>query len=179
VGPLYVAAAPVVVLLCATVVVRASTQTSRSVLGGAAQPQVPTLLAGIELAVHIALAVVLGRNHGIVGVAWAVFIPSLLLDGMAMMFVTSRRYHVTVRRYLALLLRAHTLPALCAGAVGLYLAHGPLWNFVDSHARPIGILMVIVGGLAMLAIYLPIYAFTGLSPPERTSAVNRVRAILS
>lgn len=64
------------------------------------------------------------------------------------------------------------------GVVGLYLAHGPLWNFVNTHARVIGVLMVIVGGLVMLAVYFPIYAFTGLTPPERATAVNKVRAIL-
>jgi O-antigen/teichoic acid export membrane protein len=178
VGPLYVAAAPVVVLLCATVVVRASTQTSRNVLAGAAEPESATVIAALSLVVHVGLAVLLGRSHGIVGVAWAVFIPSLIFEGIGMMILTSRRYHVTTTRYLAELFRAHVLPVICAGAVGLYLAHGPLWDFVRTNHRAIGILMVILSGLAMLAVYFSIFALTGLSRPERAVALRKVRASL-
>lgn len=178
VGPLYVQAALVVVLLSASVVVRASTQTSRSVLFGIAEPKIPTLLGAAAIVVHVALAVVLGQHYGIVGVAWAVLISSLLFDGAAMMILMSRRYQVTVPGYLAHLARAHALPVVCAGAVGAYLAQGPLWDFVRTHTRVVGVLAVIVVGLLMLGIYLPIYAFTGLSPRERVTAVGRLRAVL-
>jgi hypothetical protein len=79
---------------------------------------------------------------------------------------------------LKLLAREHTLPVVCAGAVGLYLERGPLWDFVRTHTRVVGILSVIVAGLIMLAVYLPIYAFTGLSKKERVTTIGRVRGFL-
>jgi O-antigen/teichoic acid export membrane protein len=177
VGPLYLEAAVVVVLLSVAVVVQSTTATSRAVFIGAAEPRVPTLFGMAGLVIHVILAIVLGRRYGIDGVAWAVLIASFLFDGVAMMLLTSRRYGVKVPSYLALLVRAHLLPAICSAAVGLYLAHGPLWHFVQTHARPLGVLAVIVTGLVMLAVYLPIYAFTGLSPLEREEAIGRVRAV--
>jgi peptidoglycan biosynthesis protein MviN/MurJ (putative lipid II flippase) len=178
VGPFYLHAATVVVLLSAAVIVQSTTATSRSVLFGAAEPKVPTLIALGGLAIHVALAVVLGLRYGINGVASGVFIASLLTDGMAMMLLTSRRYGVKVPSYLAFLVRAHLLPAAAAAAVGLYLASGPLWHFVQTHARVVSVLMVMVSGLVMLAVYFPIYAFTGLSSSEREAIIGRVRVVL-
>ncbi|MFZ0248362.1 MAG: oligosaccharide flippase family protein [Acidimicrobiales bacterium] len=177
VGPLYVEAAVVVVLLSAAVVVQSSAATSRSVLAGAAEPRLPTIFGVAGLMVHVVLAVVLGRRYGIEGVASAVLIASILFDGVAMMLLTSRRYGVRIPSYLALLLRAHLLPLICTGAVGLYLTLGPLWDFVQTHTRPVSVLAVIVSGLVMLAIYFAIYAFTGLSAQERESVIGRVRAL--
>jgi O-antigen/teichoic acid export membrane protein len=177
VGPLYLEAAVVVVLLSASVVVQSSAATSRSVLFGAAEPRLPTVFGVAGLIVHVALAVVLGRRYGIDGVASAVLIASILFDGIAMMFLTSRRYGVKIPAYLALLVRAHILPIMCSGAVGLYLTLGPLWNFVQTHPRPVSVLAVIASGLVMLAIYFSIYAYTGLSASERQGVVGRIRAL--
>jgi O-antigen/teichoic acid export membrane protein len=176
VGPLYLQAAMVVVLLSAAVVVQSTTATSRSVFIGAAEPKIPTLIALGGLVIHVALAIFLGQRYGIDGVASGVLIASFLTDGVAMMLLTSRRYGVKVPSYLAFLARAHLLPAAAAVAVGLYLATGPLWHFVQTHARVVGVLAVIVAGLVILAVYFPIYTFTGLSPLERKSAFGRVRA---
>jgi O-antigen/teichoic acid export membrane protein len=177
VGPLYVEAAVVVVLLSAAVVVQSTAATSRSVFSGSAEPRVPTLFAVAGLVTHVVLAVVLGRHYGIDGVAWAVLIASILFDGVAMMLVTSRRYGVKVPSYLGQLLRAHLLPTACTAAVGIYLTLGPLWDFVQTHARAVSVLAVIVSGLVMLAIYVSIFAFTGLTAPEREAAISRVRAL--
>lgn len=178
VGPLYVQATMVVVLLSIGVVIQASTQTSRTVLYGSAEPKVPTLFSAADLVVHVTLAVVLGQHYGIVGVAWGTLISSILFDGIAMMSLVSRRYNLTIPRYLAVLARAHLLPVICAGVVGFYLARGPLWEFVRTHARVVGVLAVIGAGLVMLAVYFPIYAFSGLSARERVTAIDRVRAFL-
>ena len=178
VGSLYVQAAPVAVLFCATVVVRSSTQTSRSVLSGAAEPMVPVTLNAIALGLHIALAVILGQHIGMDGVAWAVLVSSLIFDGAAMMIVVSRRYDVGVGEYLVDLGRVFLIPSICAGAVGLYLAIGPLWDFVLQHVRAIGILAVILAGLVMLGIYLPVYAFSGFTSSERSQVIGRIRSFL-
>jgi O-antigen/teichoic acid export membrane protein len=178
VGPLYVQATLVVVLLSATVVVRASTQSTSSALFGEAEPKVPVLFGAAAFVVHLVLAVVLGRHYGIVGVAWAVLVSTFIFNGVAMMLLTSRRYQLTVPGYLALLARAHLLPVLCAGAIGFYLARGPLWQFVQTHGRAVGILAVIFAGVVMLVVYLAIYLFTGVSGPERSAAADRLRARL-
>jgi membrane protein EpsK len=178
VGPLYVQATWVVVLLSATVVVRASTQSTSSALFGEAAPKVPTLFGAASFVVHLTLAVVLGRDYGMVGVAWAVFISAFLFNGVAMSFISSRRYQLTVPGYLALLARAHLLPVICGGAIGLYLAQGPLWHFVLTHGRAAGITAVILAGVAVLAVYFAIYLFTGVSAPERTAGAKRVRSRL-
>jgi O-antigen/teichoic acid export membrane protein len=179
VGPLYVEAALVVVLLCGSVIVQSTTATSKNVIMGAAEPRVPTLFGVASLVVHVVLAIVLGKRYGIDGVAWAVLIATILFDGVAMMLLTSRRYGVKVPGYLALLVRAHILPAICITGVGLYLALGPLWHFVQTHARAASVLLVIVTGLVMLAAYFAIYAFTGLTAAERKAVLGRVRALRS
>jgi O-antigen/teichoic acid export membrane protein len=178
VGPVYVEATTVVLLLTAGIVIQAATQTTYAVFAGIAEPKVPSLLAAAEVSVRLALAVILGNYFGIVGVAWAVFISILLFEGIAMMVLMAVRYRVRIRRYLSILIRAHALPVLFAGAAGLYLEHGPLWDFVQSHARAISILSVIAAGLVMLAIYAPIYFFTALSARERLGVIGRARTFL-
>jgi O-antigen/teichoic acid export membrane protein len=175
VGPLYEQATLVVVFLCAAAVTRASTQSSRSVLYGEAEPKIPTLIGTASAAVHIGLAVLLGMRYGIVGVASAAFISSFLFDFVAMSLFVSRRYRITIFSYLAQLGRSHLVPVLASGAVGFALAHGPLLHYVRTHGRVVGIVAVVVAGLVMLAVYLPLYAFMGLSAEERGTAVARVR----
>jgi O-antigen/teichoic acid export membrane protein len=174
----YLEASTVVVLLCAAVVVAASTRTAYAVFAGVAEPKTPALLTASGTILHIILAVILGKQFGIVGVAWSVFLSGFIVDGLAMTLIMASRYHINIGEYLKLLARAHALPVICAGAVGLYLDRGPLWDFVRSHARVVGVLGVIVAGLIMLAVYMPIYAFTGLSQRERIGAIGRVRGFL-
>jgi O-antigen/teichoic acid export membrane protein len=178
VGPVYVEATMVVILLSASIAVQASTATAHAVFEGIAEPKLPALLSATEIFVRIVLAVILGYHFGIVGVAWAVFVSIVLFEGVAMMVLMARRYKVRIRRYLLLLTRAHALPVLGGGVVGVYLERGPLWDFVTSHTRVIGIFSVIVAGLIMLAVYVPIYIFTGLSARERHGVITRARALI-
>lgn len=174
VGPRYVAGATVVVILSIVFMVKAISGAGVTIITGAGSPKVPTVLSVCALVVHVPLAVVLGLHFGIVGVAVAVLISSALFEGVLTLFSVYRRFGIGVFSYLGTLARAHVLPVVASGALGIYMANGPVAHFVDAHSRIASFGVVSGAGLAMLALYLALFAVTGLTSSERSTLATRL-----
>lgn len=174
VGPRYLAGATVMVILSIVIMVKAISGAGVTIISGSGNPRVPTILSTCAVAVHVPLAVVLGIHFGIVGVAVAVLISSTLFEGVLTLFSVYRRFGIGVLSYLGMLARAHLLPMVASGALGIYLANGMVGHFVDAHSRIASFGVVVAAGLAMLALYLGLFALTGLTKSERSTLATRL-----
>jgi hypothetical protein len=73
------------------------------------------------------------------------------------------------------LVKSHLPPVLVAGAVGVYLSVGLVSHFVATHGRFEDIGILVVAGLVVLAVYVAIFARTGLDNHERGRIIARFR----
>jgi len=174
VGPDFTGATIVVVLLAATGVVRTLPMTGTTLVSGAGDPRVPTLISTASAVVHVVLCIVLGLAMGIEGVAIGTFAAAVLLDGAVMLVFVCRRFALPLGRLMLSHLRAHLVPVAAVGALGLYLSHGPLSSFVSGHGRIIDMTVVGATGLGLLLVYLVVFSRTGLDGDERRVVLANV-----
>ncbi len=180
VGPLYREAATVVGLLCLAGVVQSWAYTVRFALSGSRRPKLPATLYGVEAALHVSLGIVLASAYGPVGMAEAVLIGVVTMEGMLLLPLAYRQLGDSFARRAMGFVRTLSLPALCTGvfAWGLGRAGGPLYAFTDTHGRLAGLVVVGVAGAALLAFF---YAVLLVSMPadQRRPLVARTRAVLA
>jgi O-antigen/teichoic acid export membrane protein len=179
VGPLYREAASVVGLLCIAAVVQVWAQAVSLAISGAGRPTLPSILYGIEAALHVALGIVLASRYGAVGMAWAALIGVVLMEGMLMLPLVYRRLGDSLPRRALRAVRTVGLPAAVTAGLAWAAGRGggPLYSFTDGHTRIVAFVGVVVTGAALMVVF---YAFLLVSLPadERQLFLGRLRGAL-
>jgi O-antigen/teichoic acid export membrane protein len=166
VGPSFTGATVAAVLLASAYALDSLATMPRQVLRGSGEQRIPALASLAAAVVEVGLAAVLGIEFGITGVAEAVLIGVVLFE-LGSTPLICRKLGLGTRELFAPLVKTHLPPILVAGAVGVYLSTGSVSNFVATHGRFPDIGVLAVAALAVLAVYVAIFAFTGLDHDER------------
>jgi O-antigen/teichoic acid export membrane protein len=178
VGPLYREAAACIGLLCVAAVVQAWGQAISLAISGAGRPRLASILYGGEAVVHVGLGIVLSSRYGAIGMAEAALIGAVLLEGMLMLPLVYRQLGDSLPRRVVYMARVVGLPFVVTGALAWLVgrAGGPLYVFVEQHARIVGFVGVVVAGTALMLVF---YALLLVSLPgqERRVALGRVRGV--
>lgn len=178
VGPAYTSGYPVVVLLALAAVFSSTAMAGSTIMSGSGAPKVPTIVAGMSALVHIGLSALLGSFYGITGVATGTLVAAVVFDCGITLGVVARRYGLDTGAYLWSVGRAHAGPVVAGASLGAYLATGPVSAFVAVHGRAADLAVVILAGLAIMAVYGSVFFFTGLDAHERSGILVRVRQAL-
>ena len=180
VGPLYQEAAPVIGLLCLAAVIQAWAQAVSLSISGAGRPTLSSILYGSEAVLHVALGIALAARYGALGMAEAVLISVVVMEGTLMLPLLYRQLGDSVVRRVLHTVRILGLPtAVTAGlawAVGR--GGGPLYAFTASHIRVVGFVGVVAAGAALMVVF---YALLLVSVPadQRHQLLSRFRGTLS
>jgi O-antigen/teichoic acid export membrane protein len=166
VGPSFTGATVAAVLLACAYALDSLATMPRQVLRGSGEQRIPALASLAAAVVEVGLAAVLSIEFGLTGVAEAVLIGVVLFE-LGSTPLICRKLGLGARELFAPLVKTHLPPILIAGAVGVYLSTGSVANFVATHGRFPDIGVLAVAALAVLAVYVAIFAFTGLDQDER------------
>jgi O-antigen/teichoic acid export membrane protein len=155
VGSLFGEAATIIGLLCVASVVQGWAFSVRVALAGSSRPKLPAILYGLEAVLHVSLGIVLANRYGPVGMAEAALIGVLLMEGMLLIPLAYRQLGDSFPRRALGFTRALGVPALCTGALAWLLgrSEGPLFAFIGSHGRIVGLVVVGASGLALIAAF--------------------------
>jgi O-antigen/teichoic acid export membrane protein len=178
VGPEFHQSAELAVILCAAVIFHALALAPRAVVSGSGHPKVPTTVGTIEAGTHVVLGVILCRQFGVIGAAYTALACAVFFKCIILVPLLYRRLGLSVLKEYASVLRAHGIPLVIAGALGLYLARNPLLHFVDTHGRAWSIIAVMIAGILVAVLYYAILLFTGTNGPERAGILATVRTRL-
>jgi O-antigen/teichoic acid export membrane protein len=180
VGPLYREAASVIGLLCLAAVVQAWVLPLRNALNGWGGPTLAAVIFSVEAVLHVSLGIVLASRFGAIGMAEAVLIGVVVMEGMLMLPIAYRRLGDSFPRRAFRAVRTLGLPALVTGALSWFLgrAGGPLYVFTDTHGRILGLTAVAGAAVGLFAVF---YAFllVSLPPVQRQQLLARSRGSLS
>lgn len=179
VGPLYREAAPVIGLLCLAGVIQAWTQAVKVPLNGAGRPKLAAFLYGSEAVLHVGLGLALASRYGALGMAEAALIGVVVMEGLLMLPLGYRKLGGSVVPQALRALRSLALPTVVTGALAYVLGRGggPLYVFVDTHGRIVGLLVVVAAGAALMVVF---YAVFLVSAPtaQRQDFLVRFRSTL-
>lgn len=157
VGEGFEQAATVIVLLAAATTVTALTRTGLMMLQGTGRVRVSAMITGAEAALNLALSVVLVAMIGLPGVALGTLIATVVVNLGVFYPYVCRSFGVPVASLSWMLVRAHLPAVAVALPVGIVL----------TATASSGLLVVAAGGPAIVAVYMSILAFTGLTAEER------------
>lgn len=157
VGSGYDDAALVVVFLAAATLVKAVTQVGIQMLLGTGKARVPALMTAGEATLNLGLSVVLARSMGLEGVALATLIAAVVVHLGLVLPYACREFGVRVWSFVVMLARSHLPSAVAGSLVAVTLAS----------LDPDGIPEVTAAGLVVTAVYVLVFAATGLEPDER------------
>jgi O-antigen/teichoic acid export membrane protein len=179
VGPLYREAATVIGLLCLAAVVQVWALTLRNVLSGSGRPTLAAVLYSIEAVLHVSLGIALASRYGATGMAEAVLISVVVMEGMLMLPLAYRRIEDSFARRARRAVRTLGLPALVTGALAWVLGRGagPHFAFTDSHGRLLGLTAVAAAAVALLAVFYALLLVC-LPSDQRQRLVARSRSSL-
>jgi O-antigen/teichoic acid export membrane protein len=169
VGPEYHKAAIVIGLLCLAGCVQSWAFTLTVALSGGGQPQLASVLLAIEAVFHVALGIVLADKYGAVGMAVAVLISVVVMEGTLLLPIAYRRLRISIGDATVSAIRALALPALVVGGIGWAVAggNGFLGNFAVTHSKVASLAAVAGVGLWLLVVFACLFFLTGLRPAER------------
>jgi O-antigen/teichoic acid export membrane protein len=167
VGPSFADASRVVVYLVAANAIDAFSRTSYLIMQGGANARTPALIIGVEAIVNVGLSIGLGLRMGLEGVALATLIASSFARLGLLVPAACRTFGVRILSLLNLVARAHVAPAAATLGAGWMIRQTDLPSVV----------IVLVGGAVMFAVYLGIFALTGLESDERARAWAAIRGL--
>jgi O-antigen/teichoic acid export membrane protein len=173
VGPTYAGAAVGATLLAVAFGLDSLATIPRQVLMGSGNQRLPALIMVAATAFEVILLLVLGSLYGIAGAGVAALVSVVAIE-LGLTPMVCRRVGVPPLAYLLGQARAHLLPILCAGIVGWALSVGPVATFVAHHHRLAGMAVVVAAGMAVLAVYAVVFAFSGLDSTERGIVLRRL-----
>jgi O-antigen/teichoic acid export membrane protein len=179
VGPLYREAASIIGLLCLAAVVQAWALTLKTAINGAGRPALSAVLYGIEAVIHVGLGIALASRYGAIGMAEAVLIGVVAMEGMLMLPLGYRLLGDSFRRRAFRTVRLLGLPAFVTGGLAWALGRGggPLFEFTDTHGRIAGLAAVAVAGLALMIVFYSLL-LASLPSTQRQLFLVRARAVL-
>jgi O-antigen/teichoic acid export membrane protein len=174
VGTSFTSAATATVLLASAYALDSLAIIPRQVLMGSGRQRIPALISLAGAIAEVGLAAVLGFEFGLTGVGAAVLISVAFINLGSIPYLC-RKLELGTKELLGPLIKSHLPPVLVAGAVGVYLSVGPVSHFVATHGRFEDIGILVVAGLIVLAVYVAIFARTGLDNLERSQVIARFR----
>lgn len=168
VGDGFGGAADVVVYLSLTAFVTALTRPGVYILRGLGDVKFAANVGVLQAIVSVVASVVLGQAMGLAGVALGTLVGIGSAQILLILPYICRRLGVPLLRLTLMLVRAQLLPAALLLAVCFALR-----SFADD-----GFLQLMATGVVATAVYLPVYALTGLSREERGRFVSLIKARL-
>lgn len=178
-GPLFRQSVPVIGLLCLAGVVQAWGLTLRLAASGTGRPKMPAIVYGTEAALHVALGIVLAAHFGALGMAEAVLITVVVMEGFLLLPMTYRQLGDSFLHRGLRTLRTLGPPALLTSALAWVVGRGggPLYVFTDTHGRLISLVLVGAAGLGILIVFYALL-LPFLPPPQRQQFLARGGAIV-
>jgi len=169
VGPGHEDALPVMSAFVAVFLVGAAQNPASVVLKGTGAVRPLALAVVLEYVANVALTIALIPHIGIAGAAVGTLVPALVNDLVVIPAIAARRFKFA---YGAFLLRTLGGPAIAGVAtlvvllaLGDVLSAGTLLN-------------VVLGGLATVAVFAPLFGLVGLNGAERRMVAARLRTAL-
>jgi O-antigen/teichoic acid export membrane protein len=166
-GRSYTDAALVVVYLALANVVLSAVRPGFMLLGGSGRARSAALLAASEALLNLGLSIALGLWIGLTGVALGTLIATIAVRGCVSLPYIGRTFGVYMLGLVRTVVTAHAAPSAAAVALALLIRAAALPDLVAF----------LVGGGAVVAVYLLVFAFTGLSREERAFARSSLRAL--
>jgi O-antigen/teichoic acid export membrane protein len=161
VGEGFGGAGPVTVFLVLGMAIAAVTRTGFLMLQGAGRQRTTAKISAFEAVVNLGLSIGLGLTFGLVGVAVATFIATVVTRSLIITPYVCREFGLSITSFLKEVVGPHLLPVGATLAVGwLVRAKG------ISEAGALGGATV-----ALVATYLFVFAATGLRAHERKRVV--------
>ncbi|HUT89247.1 MAG TPA: oligosaccharide flippase family protein [Thermoguttaceae bacterium] len=122
IGPEYVAAAyPVLCVLTAAFVISMISGGVRATLAGTGRIRYLAKINTLAAVISVALQLVLIQLWGLIGVAWAVLVTSVVVDGFVLPMVACRTYKYPLARYLPQTFLRPVVAMLPAAALAWFL----------------------------------------------------------
>jgi O-antigen/teichoic acid export membrane protein len=179
-GPLYREAAPVIGLLCLAGVIQAWALTLRTSISGSGRPALPAILYGTETVLHVALGFVLASRYGPLGMAEAVLIGVVLLEGMLVLPLVYRKLGDSFVRRAVRALRTFGPPSALTGALAWAVGRGggPLYVFTYTHGRIAGLIAVGGAGIGLLIVFYSVLLVC-LPAEQRQPVLARSRGVVN
>lgn len=149
-GPAYLDAYPVLVVLASAIFLDVSQATSVSALYATMNQGYYAMLNGAEAAANLVLSLLLVRRFGMMGVAWGTLIPAVIIRIFVQPILVERRLGLSARAYWTMNLRtgARCLLALVVPAL-----------ITRWLVRPTYPSLFVVGVLSLCAFALPVWRF--------------------
>jgi O-antigen/teichoic acid export membrane protein len=176
VGPQFSEAAAVVGLLCAASVIQSWALTIRNAINGSGRPQLAAIVFAIEAVIHVTLGIFLTSRYGAVGMAEAVLIGIVVMEGTLMIPLGYRALDDSVIGRAWRSVRTLGPPTVVTSALawGLGRGGGPLYAFVDTHGRILGLTAVALAGIALVVVFYAVL-FVCIPPFQRQQVLARSR----
>ena len=163
-GPVYLEAAPIIGLLCIAAVIQAWAVTLRTAVNGSTgRPTLAASVYGAEAVIHVALGIALASRYGPLGMAEAVLIGVVLMEGMLMLPLAYRTLGDSFPRRALRAVRSVALPGLVTGC---------------RHGRILGLTAVVAVGVALMIVFYALL-LACLPSTQRHDLIARSRASLS
>ncbi len=147
-GPSFIDAYPVIVVLSIAVFIETSQATSVNALYASLHQKAYAALNISEAVANLILSLLLVRPYGMIGVAVGTLIPSIVFRGVIQPIVIDRLLHISARQTALLYLRTGLRCAIC---LILPLLITRLW-ISTAYSR-----MIMVGSLSAVAYVLPVW----------------------
>jgi O-antigen/teichoic acid export membrane protein len=179
-GPVYLEAAPIIGLLCIAAVIQAWAVTLRTAVNGSTgRPTLAASVYGAEAVIHVALGIALASRYGPLGMAEAVLVGVVLMEGMLMLPLAYRTLGDSFPRRALRAVRNFALPGLVTGCLAWVLGRGggPLFVFTDRHGRILGLTAVVAVGVALMIVFYALLLVC-LPSTQRHDLIARSRASL-
>lgn len=179
VGSQFSEAATIIGLLCVASVLQGWAFSVRVALAGSSRPKLPAILYALEAALHVSLGIVLVKRYGPVGMAEAVLIGVVMIEGLLLLPLAYRQLDDSFSRRAMGFARALGLPALCTAAIGWVLGRegGPLFAFTGAHGRIAGLVVVGAAGLALVVVFYAVL-LACIPALQRKDLLARTRVLL-
>jgi O-antigen/teichoic acid export membrane protein len=165
VGDGFGSAGPVAVFLVLGMAIAAVTRTGFLMLQGAGRQRTTAKMSAIEAILNLGLSIALGLTFGLIGVAVATFVATVVTRSFLIVPYVCRAFGVKITSFLSEVARAHLLPIAATLALG--------WLLRRENLSDVGAL--VASAAALVATYLVTFAATGLRERERNRLLAAAR----
>jgi O-antigen/teichoic acid export membrane protein len=166
-GPEYLDAYPVLVVLAVAVMAESINQPTTNILLAIAKHKFYAKISIVEAICNVVLSIILLEKYGIVGVALGTTIPLLVVRLIIVPIYTCRQLGLSVRRYY---LTVGPIISVILAYLGLWYAFAANWLSVPDFSSIVSALV------AIACVYLLFIPFVVLTKAERASLWRGVTA---
>jgi O-antigen/teichoic acid export membrane protein len=165
VGSGFGSAAPVTVFLVLGMAIATVTRTGFLMLQGAGRQRTTARMSAFEALLNLGLSIAFGLTFGLIGVALATFVATVVTRLFLIGPYVCREFGVKFTSFLSEIARAHLLPIGATLALGLFLRRMGLADLAT----------LVAAAAALVLTYLLTFAATGLREYERKRLLTAAR----